>query len=146
MVVASLKSVAIPTSAMNKPSLPPDDLPPSAWTEQDNFLHRKLEEAVSRYFYESCDGVTQALLTNCEWYFTITASALTLVINCSDRAINLRVINNVTAMRSSSPGGAIAARLKAFSKSARIHIYPPDAAGIPLEVRVDETSVYQDPF
>jgi hypothetical protein len=121
---------------MNTPHLAPDDLPPSDWTEQDASLHRKLEEAVNRCFYDSCDGVTQALLTNCQWWFAITASALTLVIHCADQAVNLRVVNNRVA---------IANLLKPFSKTARIQICPPDGEA-PLDIRVDEVSVYPDPF
>jgi hypothetical protein len=121
---------------MNTTSLPPDDLPSHHWTEQDAALRRKLEEAVNRCFYESCDGVTQSLLINCQWWFTITASALTLVIHCADRAINLRVVNNMVT---------IANLLKPFSKTARIQVCPPDGE-VPLEVRVDEISVYPDPL
>jgi hypothetical protein len=121
---------------MNKSFLPPDDLPSSEWTEQDAYLHRKLEEAVNRCFYESCDGVTQALLTNCQWWFTITASALTLVIHCKDQAINRRVENNVVA---------IANLLKPFSKTARIQICRPDGE-MPPDMGVDEISVYPDPL
>ncbi|NJK53124.1 MAG: hypothetical protein HC936_10470 [Leptolyngbyaceae cyanobacterium SU_3_3] len=115
---------------MNLPSLHPDDLPPSSWTEQDATLRRKLGEAVSRYFYESCDGVTQAMLLNCEWHFAITARALTLVINCADEAVNQRLKNYVVA---------IANRLKPFSKRATILICPRD--GETQEIRVDEISV-----
>ncbi|KAM3094976.1 hypothetical protein ACKFKG_14790 [Phormidesmis sp. 146-35] len=115
---------------MDTSYLVPDDLPPSEWTEQDAWLRRRLEEAVNRCFYESCDGVMQALLINCHWGFSITASALTLVIHCPDQAINLRVLNNVVA---------IANLLKPFSKTAKISICPPN--GEALDVRVDEVSV-----
>ncbi len=121
---------------MNTLSLPPDDLPPAHWSEQDAYLRRKLEEAVNRCFYESCDGVTQALLTNCQWCLTMTTNALILIIHCADQAINRRVLNKVVA---------IANLLKPFSKTAKIQICPPDGEAT-VEMRVNEISVYPDPL
>jgi hypothetical protein len=122
---------------MKNSPLPPDDLPPSQTGHSDGILRRQLEDALSKYFYESCDGVTQALLTNCEWYFNTIAVAPTLVINCPDAATNWRVLNNVVA---------IATALSRFSSSAKIRVCPPVEAGTPFEIRVDEISVYRDPL
>lgn len=122
---------------MTKPFLSSDDLPPSPLTDLDDQLRRKLEEAISRYFYESCNGVIQALLTNCEWYFTVDASALMLVINCSDAAINARVSNNLAA---------IINQLVQFAARAKIRICPPIEVGLPFERLVDETSAHRDLF
>ncbi|GAB4324493.1 MAG: hypothetical protein OHK0047_08890 [Leptolyngbyaceae cyanobacterium] len=120
---------------MFKPSLPPDDLPPAEALQSDRALHQQLEEAVNKRFYEACDGVTQALLLNCQWSVTITAEALTLIIHCPDITTNWRVLNNIVAI------GSV---LAVFSPSARICVCPPPDSGIPLEVRVDEISVYRD--
>lgn len=120
---------------MFEPSLPPDDLPPTEALQSDRTLHHQLEEAVNKHFYETCDGVTQALLVNCQWSITITAAALTLVIHCPDIATNWRVLNNVVSI------GSV---LEVFSPTAHIRVYPPPDSGIPLEVRVDEISVYRD--
>ncbi len=120
---------------MFKPSLPPDDLPPAEALQSDRALHQQLEEAVNKHFYEACDGVTQALLLNCQWSITITAKALTLIIHCPDITTNWRVLNNIVAI------GSV---LEVFSPSARIRVCPPPESGIPLEARVDEISVYRD--
>lgn len=122
---------------MTKSFLPSDDLPPSPVTELDHQLRRKLEEAISRYFYESCNGVIQALLTNCEWYFTARADALMLVINCSDAAINARVSNNLSA---------IVNQLVQFAARAKIRVCPPVEVGMPFERLVDETSIHRGLF
>lgn len=120
---------------MFKPSLPPDDLPPVEALQSDRTLHHYLEEAVNKRFYEACDGVTQALLLNCQWSITITAEALTLMIHCPDIATNWRVLNNVV------PIGNV---LQDFSPTGRIRVCPPPDSGIPVEVRVDEISVQRD--
>ena len=122
---------------MNHTSLPFDDLPPLKLEESDSSLNRQLEEMLSRYFYESCDGVIQALLTNCEWYFTTVSTAPTLVINGADRAMSQRVLNHVVA---------IATALLYFSASARVLIGSSSDAKTLAEIRVNEISAYQDPF
>lgn len=120
---------------MNPNSLPFDDLPPLELEESDSSLGRQLEEALSRYFYESCDGVTQALLTNCEWYFTTISTAPTLVINGVNRAMSHRVLNHMVA---------IATALLNFSTSARVLIGSAAEAEALTEIRVDEISAFRD--
>lgn len=120
---------------MNPNSLPFDDLPPLELEESDSSLGRQLEEALSRYFYESCDGVTQALLTNCEWYFTTISTAPTLVINGVNRAMSHRVLNHMVA---------IATALLNFSTSARVLIGSSVEAEALTEIRVDEISAFRD--
>lgn len=122
---------------MNPTSLSFDDLPPLELEENDSSLSRQLEEVLSRYFYESCDGVTQALLTNCEWYFTTISTAPTLVINGADRAMSRRVLNHIVA---------IATALRHFSISARIFVGSSIEAEGSTEIRVDEISAYRNPF
>jgi hypothetical protein len=122
---------------MNHHSLPSDDLPSLQLEETDSSLSRQLEEALSRYFYESCDGVTQALLTNCEWYFTAISTAPTLVINGANSAMNQRVFNHIVA---------IATALSEFSVSARVVIGSSIGQEAFIEIRVDEISAYQDPL
>jgi hypothetical protein len=120
---------------MSKSFLSPDDLPPAEVDQLDGILRRQLEDAIERRFYETCDGVTQSLLTSCEWYITTKALALTLVINCPDLGLNWRVLNNIVPLGT---------RLEAFSPSARIRISPSVGTGAPFEIRVDEISVYRD--
>lgn len=120
---------------MNKPSLPPEDLPPSEATPLDRILRRQLEETTSQHFYEACDRTTQALLSCCEWYVTTQASALTLVINCPDMNMNWRVLSNIVQLGSA---------LEQIAKSAKIRVCPPVDMGTPFEIRVDEISVYRD--
>ena len=122
---------------MNHHSLHSDDLPPLQLEETDSSLSRQLEEALSRYFYESCDGVTQALLTNCEWYFTAISTAPTLVINGANSAMNQRVFNYIVA---------ISTALSEFSVSARVVIGSSIGQEAFIEIRVDEISAYQDPL
>lgn len=116
-------------------NLPADDRPPIATTGLDNLWRRELEESVSRRFYEACDGVTQSLLTRCEWYMTTNASALTLVITCQDVGLIWRVLHNIAALGT---------HLQRFSGLARIRICPPPSSGTPFELRVDELSILQD--
>lgn len=120
---------------MNPTFLSPDDLPPSSITELDEQLRRQLEESISKHFYESCDGVIQALLCQCKWHITTRASALTLVVVCPDMAANWRVLNNVVPL---------ANQLGNFSWSAKIRICPPPEAGVPFEIRVDEVGIHGD--
>lgn len=120
---------------MNQPSLSPDDLPPSQPTRLDRILRRQLEDSTGKRFYTGCDRNLQALLSNCEWYITTNATALTLVIACPDRITNWRVLNHLVQLGS---------QLEQFSSRAKIRICPPMGMGTPLEMRVDEISVYQD--
>lgn len=120
---------------MNQPPLPPDDLPAAKATQLDRMLRRRLEESASQLFNQSCDPITQNWLSNCEWYFTTNAAALTLVINCPNLATNWYILNNIVT---------ISSRLEQFSESAKIRVCPPIEQGTPLEIRVDEASVYRD--
>ncbi|MEB3338650.1 MAG: hypothetical protein VKJ46_14370, partial [Leptolyngbyaceae bacterium] len=76
---------------MTQPSLSPDDLPSVQTAQLDISLRRQLEDAISKYFYQSCDGVTQGLLISCEWYVISDARALTLVIECPDMVTHQRI-------------------------------------------------------
>lgn len=120
---------------MNNPSLSPDDLPPAQPTRLDRILRRQLEDSTGKQFYQGCDRSVQALLSNCDWYITTNASALTLVIVCPDRVTNWRVLNNIVK---------IGSQLEQFSIRAKIRICPPLGMGTPFEMRVDEISVYRD--
>jgi hypothetical protein len=119
---------------MHHSPLSPDDLPPQQLASDDESLRQQLEGAVARYFYEACDGVIQALLCCCEWSITTQATALTLVITCPDTLTQYRVLNNIEL---------IGTPLGQFTSSARIRICPSDDE-TPLEIRVDELSVYRD--
>jgi hypothetical protein len=63
------------------------------------------------------------------------ASVPNLVVNCPDRLINWRVLNNILVIGST---------LERLSNSAKIRVCPPIAQGTPFEIRVDELSIYQD--
>lgn len=115
-------------------SLPPDDVP-AAEASFDRVLRQKLEVSMGQRFYEACDGVTQTLLMNCDWYVTMRSVAPTLVIACPDQLTNWRVLNRVVAI------GRI---LEQFASSAKIRVCPPVSIGTPFEIRVDELPVYQD--
>lgn len=114
---------------MTSPLLHPDDFSPLRPTPLDQRLHQQLRKSVTRYFYEACDGMIQALLMKCRWSMTPTAEALMLVIECPDEMINRRVFDHLPAL---------AQYLSLFGSTARIRICPPDSAGLPTEVRVDD--------
>lgn len=120
---------------MNKPALPPEDLPPAETTQLDRILRRKLEDTTSQHFYEACDRTIQALLSRCEWYVTTQASALTLVINCPDMNTNWQILSCIVQLGST---------LEQIAKSAKVRVCPPTGMGTPFEIRVDEISVYRD--
>ncbi len=120
---------------MNKPSLPPDDLPPVAATQLDRILRRQLEESTGKCFYQVCDRITQALLSTCEWYITTNSSALMLFIACPDVVTYWNIVSNIAQL-----GG----RLERFASSAKIRVYPPVGKGTPFEIGVDEISADRD--
>jgi hypothetical protein len=117
------------------PSLPHDDLPPVQATQLDEMLQRQLEEAVAKRLYEGCDGVTQSLLTTCEWAITLSAPTLTLIINCPDTRIYWRGLNYILP---------IGNQLGKFSSSAAIRICPPANTGAPFEIQVNKITAYRD--
>jgi hypothetical protein len=95
-------------------SIPPDQL-----------LRWQLDKAVSRLFYESCNGVTQALLMDCHWYLSTKSAALTLVLDCPNPAIYGRILNY---------GVAIGDRLTNLASQAYIHLCPPAGSNAPVAI------------
>ncbi|MDP5338718.1 MAG: hypothetical protein NWQ28_09110 [Nodularia sp. (in: cyanobacteria)] len=112
-----------------------DDSHPKQPTSADIILRQQLEDSISKYFYEGCDRIIQNLLSNCRWYVTTRANAMTLVIECPDQVTNWRVLRQIVPM------GTL---LNSIISSAKIRVCPPDSQGIPFEMRVDELSVYRD--
>ncbi|MGB3515122.1 MAG: hypothetical protein WBA43_01605 [Elainellaceae cyanobacterium] len=117
---------------MTPPLLHPDDSSPQDPSSLDQLLHRQLRQSVSRYFYESCDGVMQALLLSCQWQITTTADALTLVIHCPNPATHHRVLNYLPSL---------ARYLARFGNTARIHIGSADSDAPALDIQVDDYSL-----
>lgn len=120
---------------MNKPSLPPDDLPSAQMTQMDSLLRQKLEESTGKRFYEACDRITQALLSNCEWYVTTNANGLTLVVVCPTIETYWHIVSNIKQLGN---------RLERFASIAKVRICPPVDKGKPFEIGVDEISDYLD--
>ncbi|GAX37643.1 hypothetical protein [Nodularia sp. NIES-3585] len=112
-----------------------DDSRPKQPTSADIILRQQLEYSISRYFYDGCDRIIQNLLSNCRWYVTTRANAMTLVIECPDQVTNWRVLRQIVPM------GTL---LNSIISSAKIRVCPPDSQGVPFEMRVDELSVYRD--
>ncbi|WP_445630357.1 hypothetical protein [Nostoc sp. DSM 114167] len=112
-----------------------DDSHPIQPTSADIILRQQLEDSISRYFYDACDRTIQNLLSDCRWYVTTHANALTLVIECPDQVINWRVLQKIVPM------GTL---LYGIVSSAKIRVCPPESQGVPFEMRVDELSVYRD--
>lgn len=113
-------------------SLPPEDLPPTHATDLDSALQRQLVAAVNQHFFESCKGSLQAIIMQCEWKICM-AEVPTLVLRCSDMRRNRQVLNHIPS---------ITERLAQFSTQAKVKVYSPSKTEPPLEVRVDERSVY----
>ncbi|WP_445637442.1 DUF1822 domain-containing protein [Nostoc sp. DSM 114161] len=112
-----------------------DDSHPVQPTSADIILRQQLEYSISRYFYDGCDRAIQNLLSNCRWYVTTHASAMTLVIECPDQVTNWRILQQIVPM------GTL---LNQIISSAKIRVCPPEGQGVPFEMRVDELSVYRD--
>jgi hypothetical protein len=111
---------------------PEDDSHPMQLTSADIILRQQLEYSISRYFYEACDRTIQNLLSSCRWYVTTQAGVMVLVIECTDRVTNWRVLQKIVPM---------ATILNPIISSAKIRVCPPESQGIPFEMRVDELSV-----
>lgn len=118
---------------MNAGFFSPDDLP-SPSTPFDRVLRLRLEEAVSKYFYASCDRITQLLLVQCEWHFSITEDALMLIINCQNRENYWQILGTIEQL------GYFVEQIA--SEQAIIRVCPPDLNKIPLEIQVSEISAY----
>lgn len=132
---------------MSYSSLPPEDLPPQNTTLGDRVLGRQLEDCLNHYFYAACvrhvyqnDPHSEkrrsllVLLSQCTWYVTTNAETAMLTIECPDLAICWRILENLEALAQFLEQLAIR----------KIRISPPSHQGTPLEVRIDEISVYRD--
>ena len=112
-----------------------DDFHPMQPSSADIMLRQQLEYSLSKYFYAACDRTLQNLLSNCRWYVTTQANAMTLVIECPDQVTNWRVLQKLVPM------GKL---INQIVSSAKIRVCPPESEGVPFEMRVDELSVYRD--
>ncbi|AFZ02837.1 hypothetical protein Cal6303_3920 [Calothrix sp. PCC 6303] len=120
---------------MKKSTLPPDDMPPAKITQQDRIIQVELERSIGRCVLESCDQITQALLTNCQWYITTNASTVKIVIDCPDIISYWHIVSNIPQ---------IGKQLEKFSGDAKIRVYPPTGKGMPFEISVNEITAYRD--
>ncbi|QLE58195.1 hypothetical protein [Nostoc sp. TCL26-01] len=115
--------------------LPPDDLPPQQVSKEDGMLHLELEQSIGRCFYQACDRITQALLTNCQWYLTKKDNIITLIVDCPDIVSYWHIVSNIPQLGN---------RLERFTKNAKIRVHPPFGKGGALEISVNEISAYRD--
>lgn len=122
------------STLMNYPPLPPADLPPPKPDLFDRYLHRQLEASLNQYFYTACDRFLKTLLSQCDWYITTKAEMTTLAIRCPNLVISWLVLKNL---------GQIESLLEALGV-VKICVSPPPEQGTPLEVRVDEISIYRE--
>ncbi|MEL4894880.1 hypothetical protein [Crocosphaera sp. Alani8] len=109
---------------MNHFYLRPEDLPPRK--PVDASLQRRLDQAVTSYFYETCDYLTQGVLSRGGWYLTTCGTALTLVVVCVNRRHNWDVLKYMASLGK---------YLREFAPIANIRIYPPPGDGTSLEMR-----------
>ncbi|MDY7013783.1 MAG: hypothetical protein SVX43_09360 [Cyanobacteriota bacterium] len=123
-------------------TLLPDDLPPAEMARSDWLLRQQLDRCLERFFYDAClrdvsEGELrsrQALLQECEWSIATHAEATVLAIRCPSFAVSWRILKSLVPL----------GRLLESLAIARLRIYTPILTEIPLEVRVDELSIYQD--
>lgn len=62
----------------------PDDDQMSASSPIDALLYRQLDEAIARNFYDACDGMTQLILSSCDWQIVREGQTLSLVVHCTN--------------------------------------------------------------
>lgn len=108
---------------MNKPSLPPDDLPPL--NSRDRELCWELEDVVSELFYKYCDPITKDLISRCGWDITTGSNGLTLIVICPNQDLNWQIIQSIPLLAES---------LQTISSYSKIRIYPPPGMGSAMEV------------
>ncbi|BAY86261.1 hypothetical protein NIES267_57670 [Calothrix parasitica NIES-267] len=120
---------------MNKSFLHGDDLPPKEVTKGDKMLLLELERTTGKCFYDSCDAITQALISNCFWYLTIDAEYLTLVIHAPDIITYWHIVSNIVQL---------GMKLEPLASSARIRVCPPPGKATSFEIGVDEVSAFRD--
>lgn len=132
---------------MSDPFFSPEDLPPHEITLSDHFIHRQLEDCLNHYFYAACVRQVHqsdhrqekrrsllALLSQCIWFVTMNANTAMLAIECPNLATCWRILENLEAI----------AQLLDELAIRKIRISPPPHQGTPLEIRIDEISVYRD--
>lgn len=120
---------------INRHRLPSDDMP-AEYTIYDEILRRKLDESVSKSFYEACNRILRALLSECEWKITTKPPIMRLVINCPDMENYWYILSAIVE---------IARKFEMFSDSkARVCIFPPKEYGGPFDMRVGEVFLYKD--
>lgn len=114
---------------MNKSYLHPDDVPPIKTTLLDELLHRQMAEVTGKLFYQALSPLTRMLLSHCHWYFQANTSPLVLIIISYEMESYSHVGDAIPQ---------IVNRLKRFSNSSTIRIYPPSENHIYWEIGVDE--------
>ncbi|MBH8551686.1 hypothetical protein I8751_04705 [Nostocaceae cyanobacterium CENA357] len=115
---------------MNRPSLPPDDLPSHLTIQVSEILLRQLEEVTKKSFFLTCNRMTRILLSSCHWYFQINSGILTLIMICHDMKSYRNIMRTVPQF---------VEKLKQFANQARITISSPLDQGIPWVLSIDDT-------
>ena len=135
---------------MANSSQPSDDLPPAATTLSDWLLRRELEKACRQHLQAAClrqvhgqeDDTTfleenhslEALLMQCHWSINTYDDHNTLVIQCPNLMTNWRILEKIVHFGNLLEQWGIG----------KIRICPPQPDGLPLEIRVNELSVYRE--
>lgn len=99
----------------------------------DYQLQQDLDQVTRQHFFSACNPLLQSILSQCEWRITTQAKALTLIIVCPTLVLNWLVLEKMANF---------AAVLEGFAESSMIRVHPPVGCGSPLEMRVDERSLY----
>jgi hypothetical protein len=111
---------------MKTPILPPDDLAP-VLTPLDRSLLLQLKEVVNKQFYNHCDRITQALLTQCQWSITTNSDVPTLMLTCPDAETYWNIVDSIET---------ISRYLSNITHTSRIKVIPGDRKNIYFEVEI----------
>jgi hypothetical protein len=95
----------------------------------DDALHQQLGEAIAKRFYQTCSGITQLILSSCEWQITKEADCLSLIVICANDMDYWHFISNLPEIES---------KIKQFTNHFKVQIFSSLTNRIPFEVEMAE--------
>jgi hypothetical protein len=107
------------------------DLSPDDFSQQpaDGALHQQLGEAIARRFYQTCSGITQLILSGCEWHIDKQGERLSLVVSCGNDMDYWHFISNLPE---------IERQIKQFTNHFKVQIFSPLTNRTPFELEMAE--------
>jgi hypothetical protein len=95
----------------------------------DGVLHQQLGEAIARRFYLTCSGITQLILSGCEWQIDKQGERLSLVVHCGSDMDYWHFISNLPE---------IELQIKQFTNHFKVQIFSPLTNRTPFEMEMAE--------